>query len=176
MIQKLKDPITRNSSFRLVVSEFQERLYWQIRRMVNSHEDANDILQNSFVKAWKAIDNFREESNIYTWLHRIVVNETLTFLDKQKRMNMVDLGEATSYMEDNMTSEGDISSDHIQHIFQEALKTLPERQRIIFSMRYFDELKFANIADALEISEGAVKASYHIAANKIKDKIKESDH
>jgi len=158
----------RDKAFRIIISEYQERLYWHIRKIVIRHEDADDVLQNTFIKAWQNADSFRQDSRLYTWLYRIATNESLNFLRKEKnkyRLSWEDVGENLA---GSLKSDEYFNGDSIQLKLQEAILKLPERQRLVFNMRYFDEMKYDEIAEILDLSIGALKASYHHAVKKIK--------
>jgi len=153
--------------FDLIVSTYQERLYWHVRKMVIDHDDANDIMQNVLVKMWKGLANFRAESGLFTWLYRIATNETLTFLKQKKSRFNTSITELEGQLPGGTDSEGLISGDEIQIKLQLAIQRLPEKQRIVFNMRYFEEMKYEKMSKILKTSEGALKASYHHAVKKI---------
>ncbi|MBE0653964.1 MAG: RNA polymerase sigma factor [Bacteroidales bacterium] len=155
--------VTREKAFRIIVDEYKERLYWHIRKIVIQHEDADDILQNTFIKAWENADSFREESTLYTWLYRIATNESLSFLRKEKKSWDKN---GTNLLE-SLESDAYFNGDAVQKKLQQAILSLPERQRLVFNMKYFDEMKYENMAEILELSVGALKASYHHAVKKI---------
>lgn len=165
----LNAPETMRRGFEYLVAQFSEPLYWHIRRMVLSHEDANDLLQNVFVKAWTNIDNFRAEAKLSTWLYRIASNECITFLNRQKVLNVVSLDEPESEMINQIESDEYFSGDETQKLFQKALLILPEKQRLVFNMKYFQEMKYEEIADVLGVTVGALKATYHHAVKKIEN-------
>jgi len=171
-ILDLKDENKRDLAFHTLVLEYKERLYWHIRKMVLNHEDADDILQNTFVKAWRSIGNFREESSLYTWLYRIATNESLTFINSNKRKSFVPMNDNSEFLMNNLISDPYFEGDEIQLKLQEAILKLPEKQRIVFNMKYFEEMKYDEISEILETSVGALKASYHHAAKKIEEYIK----
>ena len=150
----------------MIVSQYSEQLYWQIRRMVLSHEDANDLLQNTFIKAWTNIDYFRAEAKLSTWLYRIALNECLTFLNKQ-RANMVAIDDPEAIGVQNLESDSYFSGDRIQLLLQKALLSLPEKQRMVFNLKYYQEMKYEDMSDIFGTSVGALKASYHHAVKKI---------
>jgi len=173
LIRFLRNPDEKEYGFNLLVRKYQEKLYWQIRRMVISHEDTDDVLQNAFIKAWKGIDNFREESQLYTWLYRIATNESLTFLRKKRTRFFVPLVNVESQLANNLESDALISGDDIELKLQKAILTLPEKQRLVFNMKYFEEIKYEDMSKILGTSVGALKASYHIAVKKIEKILKE---
>lgn len=165
LYKQLSDPSTKEAAFTRLVREYQEPLYWQIRRMVLSHDDADDILQNTFIKAWSAIDSFRGESRIHTWLFRIAINESLNFLAKNKQLLSLDQPEGS--IANVLTSDCYFDGDEVQEQFQAAISTLPDKQRLVFNLKYFDEMKYEDMSDLLGTSIGALKASYHHAVKKI---------
>ncbi|MCQ2129109.1 MAG: sigma-70 family RNA polymerase sigma factor [Bacteroidaceae bacterium] len=153
--------------FAEIMKKYSEPLYWQIRRMVNNHEDANDLLQNTFMKAWTNADSFRNDSKISTWLYRIATNETLDFLRKQKRSgDEISMDEVAS-IANRLNADKYFDGDEIQTKLQTAITTLPPTQRTVFNMRYFDDMKYSDMSKILGTSEGALKASYHLAVQKI---------
>ncbi len=157
--------------FRLLIEKYQERLYWHIRRLVLDHEDANDVVQNCFIKAYRGIEGFEGKSSLYTWLYRIATNEALTFLNKQKKRNAEALDSGNGF---DLTADPYFDGDDLQLKLQQALQQLPEKQRLVFNMRYFDEMPYGDISAVLDTSVGALKASYHHAAKKIEAFIRES--
>jgi RNA polymerase sigma-70 factor (ECF subfamily) len=169
ILSLLKNSDTQKDAFSEIVKAYSEKLYWVIRRMVLTHDDANDVLQNVFVKAWLNIENFKAESLLSTWLYKIAVNESITFLNKQRNHQSISLDDADTYLLSKMESDSYFEGDEMQKQFQKALLTLPEKQRLVFNMKYFDEMKYEQISDVLGTSVGALKASYHHAVQKIKD-------
>lgn len=166
ILRQLSDPTTQRTAFSLVVQQYSEQLYWKIRRIVINHDDANDVLQNAFVKAWMNLGDFQGKSKLSTWLYRIAINEALDFLRKQKTQNALsadaDLSVANRLMADDYF-DGDDAQAHLQ----EAIAQLPDVQRTVFTLRYFDEMKYSEMSRLLGTSEGALKASYHLAVKKI---------
>lgn len=159
------------AGFRKIVQKYQERIYWQIRRYTKNHQDTEDVMQNVFVKAWKGLANFREESNLYTWLYRIAYNETHTFLARESKRKTVDLD--PPLFENSITVEGkDYSPEEIEGILKKAMESLPEKQLLVFNLKYFDELKFSEISELTGTSVGGLKASYHLAVKKIEEFIR----
>jgi len=171
----LKDEKTRNQAFTRLVKVISKPLYWHIRKMVYSHDDADDLLQNTFMKAWAALDSFRGESQINTWLYRIASNETLTFLASQRMKNVTTSLEMEEVLLTNLRSDAYFSGDEAQEKLQQAILTLPEKQRMVFNMKYFDDLKYEEMEKVLGTSVGALKASYHYAVKKIETFLKEED-
>ncbi|MDX8339147.1 RNA polymerase sigma factor [Draconibacterium sp. IB214405] len=175
IISDLKDKNKRDLAFHQLVSTYQERLYWHIRKIVMNHEDADDVLQNTFLKVWRSIDNFREESSLFTWLYRIATNESITFINSKKKKNFMQMNDVSEFLMDNLTSDPYFEGNEIQLKLQQAILRLPEKQRIVFNMKYFDDLKYDEMSEILDTSVGALKASYHHAAKKIEDYLKNTD-
>src|SRR5690554_1631386 len=167
LLEEVRDPKTARQAFAKLVSEYSERLYWQIRKMVLSHDDANDILQDTFVKAWVNIDNFRAESKLSTWLYRIAINESITFLNKKRNQNNISMDDDDSFLLNTLESDSYFDGDEAQKLLQKAILTLPEKQRLVFQLKYFEEMKYEEMSGVLGTSVGALKASYHHATKKI---------
>lgn len=158
--------------FKLIVETFQERVYWQIRRMTRNHEHAEDVMQNVFIKAWKGLPNFKGEAAIYSWLYRIAYNECITFLNKENKNSTQTLDD--SIIENGANVNGrDFSSEEISAVLMNAIATLPEKQAQVFQLKYFDELKYQEISEMLGTSVGGLKATYHIAVKKIESFIQQ---
>lgn len=171
LLLQFKDPSTREKGFTGIIKKYQEKLYWHIRRMVVEHEDANDVLQNMFIKVWKALDNFREDSQLYTWLYRIATNESLTFIEQQKKRASVSLSDVENGLSNKLKADKNYDSNKVEWKLQLAMQQLPEKQRVVFNLRYYDEMPYEEMSRVLETSEGALKASYHHAVKKIEDYI-----
>jgi RNA polymerase sigma-70 factor (ECF subfamily) len=157
-------------AFTLIVKKYQQKLYYHIRRMVKDHDDADDVLQNTLIKVWAGLKNFREEANLYTWLYRIATNETLTFLGKNKQVQLVPVEKKANAVATH--AEGDssvIGTDDIYKKLEKAIETLPEKQRLVFNMKYFDEMPYEKMSQVLDTSVGALKASFHHAVKKIEE-------
>lgn len=167
--QLLADTKSQRKGFELMVRQFSEQLYWQIRRIVLTHEDANDVLQNTFLKAWNGLDGFHGDSKLITWLSRIAVNESLDFMRKQKNMPMMSTDDADLGIANQLMADDYFDGDETEAQLQEVIATLPEVQRTVFTLRYYDEMKYSEISRITGTSEGALKASYHIAVKKISD-------
>lgn len=172
LIEKLKNNNTKNDAFRILISEYKERLYWHIRKIVISHDDADDVLQNTFIKVFKNIENFQEKSKLYSWLYRIATNESITFIHKRAKENHIDISEMQHQLISTLDQDQWFSGDEIQIILQKAIATLPQKQQLVFNMKYFDELTYNEISTILETSIGALKASYFHAVKKIEHYIK----
>lgn len=157
-------------AFNLIVKQYQSKLYHVIRRLVIDHDDTNDILQNVFIKVWNNLDNFREDAHLYTWMYRIASNESLTFLTSKRKKVMTSLENENIHPS---SSSGDMDGSVILKKLQKAIHTLPEKQRIVFNMKYYDEMKYEQMAEVLDTSVGALKASYHHAVKKIEEYLKQ---
>ena len=164
-------PESQRKAFEMIVRQYSEQLYWKIRYIVLDHEDANDVLQNTFLKAWRNLSEFKGDAKMSTWLYRIAVNESLDFLRKKKVANAVSSDTELS-VANRLLADDYFDGDHGQALLHEAIATLPDVQRTVFNMRYFDEMKYSDISKVLDTSEGALKASYHIAVQKISEYVK----
>ena len=160
------DPATKERGFTAIIKKYQEKLYWHIRRMVVEHEDANDILQNMFIKVWKGLENFREDSQLYTWMYRIATNECLSFLEQQKKRKTVSLSNEETGLSNQLKADKNFDINKAEWKLQLAMQQLPEKQKAVFNLRYYDEMPYEEMSRVLETSEGALKASYHHAVNK----------
>lgn len=163
LIQQLRDPKTRHATFSELVKAYSEPLYWHIRRMVYSHDDADDLLQNTFMKAWMALDGFLGNARVLTWLYRIATNETITFLSRPQTESVEDPEAYATHLEADTWFDGDA----LQTRLQAALQTLPPKQRMVFNMKYYEDMKYEEISAILGTSIGGLKASYHLAVKKI---------
>jgi RNA polymerase sigma-70 factor (ECF subfamily) len=164
---------TRDHAFNLIVRKYQERLYWHIRKLIIDHNDTDDTLQNTFIKVWTGLDHFREDSGLFTWLYRIATNEALSFLNSKKRRFLLPLIDVEKQLSNTLENDEYFNGDELQLKLQKALLTLPEKQRLVFNMKYFDEMKYEEMAEILETSVGALKASFHHAVKKIEKYISE---
>jgi RNA polymerase sigma factor (sigma-70 family) len=173
LISLILDRSTTNQGFRELVAQYQEQLYWQIRKMVIVHDDADDVLQNVFIKIFKGVKNFKGDSKLSTWMFRIAYNESITFLNKKGKSLQLSSQELQDHLMDKLEADVYFTSDEIQLALKKALAQLPDRQREVFNLRYYDDLQFKIIAKLLDLSEGAVKSTYHIAAKKVERFIKE---
>ena len=169
LLHQFKQPENKERAYTAIIKKYQEKLYWHIRRMVVEHEDANDILQNMFIKVWNSLGNFREDSQLYTWLYRIATNESLTFLEQLKRRSAVRLSDVEDGLSNKIKADENFDGNKVEWKLQLAMQKLPEKQRIVFNLRYYDEMPYEEMSRILETSEGALKASYHHAAKKIED-------
>lgn len=175
LLRLFRQEKTKESAFTDIIKKYQEKLYWHVRRMVVSHDDANDVLQNVFIKVWKALENFREDSQLYTWLYRIATNESLTFLEQQKRKSAVSFDDVESGLANKIKADDGFDAKKLEWKLQLGIQQLPEKQRLVFNLRYYDEMPYEEMSRVLDTSEGALKASYHHAAKKIEDFIRNSD-
>ncbi len=173
LIANLKTERNRGKAFQVLVKTYQERLYWHIRKIVMNHDDTDDILQNVYLKVWKNVDGFREDSTLFTWLFRIATNESLSFLQKKRRHSVVSMNDISDYLVETLESDVYFEGDEIQKKLQLAIIRLPEKQRLVFNMKYFDEMKYEEMSEVLQTSVGALKASFHFAVKKIEEFLKE---
>ena len=176
LIKQLKDTKSKESAFRELISQYKERLYWHIRKIVISHDDADDVLQNTFIKVFKNIDKFKGDSKLYSWMYRIATNESVTFINKRAKERKVDISEIHSKLAATLQSDVYFSGDEIQLILQKAIATLPTKQQLVFNIKYFDELKYNQISEILTTSVGALKASYFHAVKKIEKYIQQNNN
>ena len=172
LLHQFRQPQTKEKAFTAIIKKYQEKLYWHIRRLVVDHEDANDVLQNVFIKVWNGLENFREDSQLYTWLYRIGTNESLTFLDQQKRKAAVSFEDVESGLSNKIKADEGFDAQRLEWKLQLAIQKLPEKQRAVFTLRYYDEMPYEEMSRVLDTSEGALKASYHHAVKKIEEFIK----
>ena len=171
LLIQFRNPSTREKAFTAIIKKYQEKLYWHIRRMLVDHEDTNDVLQNVFIRVWNGLDNFREDAQLYTWLYRIATNESLTFIEQQKKRAAISLDEVESSISNKVQADKHFDPNKLEWKLQVAIQQLPEKQRVVFNLRYYDEMPYEEMSRVLETSEGALKASYHHAVKKIEDYI-----
>jgi RNA polymerase sigma factor (sigma-70 family) len=167
ILEKFTVEKTRQEAFNLLLNKYQQKIYWHIRRMVIDHDDTDDLVQDVFIKVWKNLANFRNDSQLYTWIYRIATNESITFLNKKKQKNNTPLDEVSSELAESLVEPSYFNGNEIQLKLQRAILTLPEKQRLIFNMKYFDDMKYDEISQVLGTTVGALKASFHIAVKKI---------
>lgn len=172
LVEQLQNVQTKEQAFRVLITEYKERLYWHIRKIVISHDDADDVLQNTFIKVFRGIDNFKQESQLFSWMYRIATNESITFINKRAKERNTEISEIKQGLVTSLQSDEWFTGDEIQLILQEAVATLPEKQQLIFNMKYFDNMKYDEISNILETSVGGLKASYFHAVKKIENYIK----
>ena len=169
IVEELRNEETRQKAFAKVIKHYSEPLYWQIRRMVIDHENTNDLLQETFIKAWVNINHFRGEAKLSTWLYKIAINESITFINKERSKQTSSIDDEDSFLINNLEADEWFDGDDLKLELQKAINKLPEKQRLVFNMRYFDEMKYEDISEILGTSVGALKASYHHAVKKIED-------
>ena len=167
LLEELKSTTHKEQAFKTLLSLYKERLYWHIRNIVKSHNDADDVLQNTFIKVYKNINNFKGDSKLFSWMYRIATNEAITFINKKAKQLKITNEEAQQRAINNLTSDVYFDGDAIQLKLQQAIVTLPQKQQLVFNMKYFEDIKYKDMSAILETSEGALKASYHIAVKKI---------
>ena len=171
----LLKPETQRRGFEMLVRQYSEQLYWQVRRIVLTHEDSNDVLQNAFLKAWNALSSFHGDSKVLTWVSRIAINESLDFVRRQKNISVVSTDDTESSVANTLMADEYFDGDETEAQLQEAIAQLPEVQRTVFTLRYYDEMKYSEMSKLLDTSEGSLKASYHIAVKKISEFFKSHD-
>ncbi|TXE10672.1 RNA polymerase sigma factor [Gelidibacter salicanalis] len=167
LVLRLTNEDTKDSAFKELLTLYKERLYWHIRKIVVSHDDADDVLQNTFIKVYKNIHNFKGDSKLFSWMFRIATNEAITHLKQNAKLKNSDSETLQEQTMANLQADVYFEGNEIQLKLQQAMATLPQKQQLVFNMRYFDELKYSEMSEILETSEGALKASYHIAVKKI---------
>ncbi len=170
----LKEHGSYDQGFRLLVKQYRERLYYHVRRMLGNHEDADDVLQNCFVKVYRNINRFQQNSKLYTWLYRIATNEALTFLEKRNRISTASLDNEDINLNNRLEADSFVNEDKVVRILEKAIETLPNKQKAVFNLRYYDEMSYADMSETLETSQGALKASYHHAVKKIEAYVREN--
>ncbi len=173
LIKQLKEEESRSKAFEVLVNTYKERLYWHIRRIVLNHDDTDDVLQNTFIKVFKNIEGFKGESKLYSWMYRIATNESLTFLKQKSKKSGISNEVLQDVLVENLRSDVYFEGDEIQLKLQKALATLPAKQKLVFNMKYFQEMKYEEISEILETSIGGLKASYHLAVKKIETYLRE---
>jgi len=169
LLYEFSQPLLKEKAFTAIIKKYQEKLYWHIRRMLVDHDDTNDVLQNMFIKVWKGLENFREDSQLFTWLYRIATNESLTFLEQQKKKTVISMNGVESGLSNKIKADEGFDANKLEWKLQLAIQNLPEKQRLVFNLRYYDEMPYEEMSRILDTSEGALKASYHHAAKKIED-------
>ena len=176
LIEQLKNVQTKEKAFRELITLYKERLYWHIRKIVISHDDTDDVLQNTFIKIYQNIDKFNQDSKLFSWMYRIATNESITFINKRAKQRNVDITDYQQELASTLASDDFFTGDEIQLILQKAIATLPQKQQLVFNMKYFDELKYNEMSEILETSVGALKASYFHAVKKIEQYIKKESN
>ncbi len=167
ILSKFQDEKTRNEAFNLLLKKYQQKIYWHIRRMVIDHDDADDLVQEVFIKIWKNLLGFRSDAQLYTWMYRIATNECITFLNRKKLKNNISFDDVSYELSESLTESAYFDGDKAQRKLQKAILTLPDKQRLVFNMKYYDELKYEEMSEVLGTSVGALKSSFHLAVKKI---------
>lgn len=167
LLEQFRVESTRNYAFNLLMRKYQQKVYYHIRRIVIDHDDANDVTQNTFIKVWKGLANFREDAQLYTWMYRIATNEALTFLKQKKTKFFIPLVDVENELSNSLSDDANFNAGKLERKLQQAILQLPERQRVVFNLRYYDNMKYEDMSKVLEVTEGALKASYHHAMKKI---------
>jgi RNA polymerase sigma factor (sigma-70 family) len=175
LVMALQSDAKREVAFRTLVSQYKERLYWQIRKIVLDHDDTDDVLQNTFIKIFRNIKSFKEDSKLYTWMYRIATNEAITFINKKAKMSKITIEAVKDRALNNLESDIYFEGDAIQLQLQKAIATLPQRQQLIFSMKYFEDHTFEELSEILDTSVGGLKSSYHIAVKKVTSYVKNNE-
>ncbi len=173
ILSLLQNNRSQEQGFRLLMSKYQERLYWAIRHLVTNHDDANDVLQDCLVKVFRNIQSFEGKSKLYTWLYRIAINEAITFLNKQGKKTLQSINDEETKIANQLRADEHFDGEEVQIRLQKALSQLPDKQRLVFNMRYYDEMSYEQMSDILDTSVGALKASYHHAVKKIENYFRE---
>ena len=169
LLEQLQSNEHKDSAFKELITLYKERLYWHIRHIVKSHDDTDDVLQNTFIKIYKNIHNFKGDSKLFSWMYRIATNESLTFIKQRAKQLQMSNEDIKQLAIDNLKADVYFEGDDIQYKLQQAIATLPEKQQLVFNMKYFQDIKYKDMAQILDTSEGALKASYHIAIKKLED-------
>ncbi|MBA9079752.1 MULTISPECIES: RNA polymerase sigma factor [Rufibacter] len=172
ILEKFRRADSRNLAFNQLVRKYQQKVYWHVRKMVIDHDDADDLTQEVFVKVWSHLENFRQDAQLYTWIYRIATNECLNFLNAKKKRFFLPLHDVAAELAEKLDTSDDLSGDEVQLKLQKALLRLPDKQRLVFNMKYYDDMKYEEMSEILGTSVGALKASYHIAVKKIEDYLK----
>jgi RNA polymerase sigma factor (sigma-70 family) len=167
ILEKFQDEKTRDLAFNMLLKKYQQKIYWHIRRMVIDHDDADDLVQDVFIKVWKNLPGFRSDAQLYTWMYRIATNECITFLNRKKLKNNVSFDDVSHELSESLADSTYFDGDKAQMKLQKALLTLPEKQKLVFNMKYYDDMKYEEISEVLGTSVGALKSSFHLAVKKI---------
>jgi RNA polymerase sigma factor (sigma-70 family) len=173
LLEQFRNQTTQRQAFNALIKKYQQRVYWHIRKMVIDHDDADDLTQEAFVKVWRYLPEFRGDSQLYTWIFKIATNECLSFLSAKRKRFFLPIHDVEQELTEKLESSDLVSGTEIQLKLQKAILTLPEKQRLVFNMKYFDEMKYEDISEVLGTSVGALKASYHLAVKKIEEYLKE---
>jgi len=173
LLEKFARPESRNMAFNQLVRKYQQQVYWHIRKMVIDHDDSDDLTQEVFIKIWKNLESFRQDAQLYTWIYRIATNECLTFLSSKRRKFFLPINDVTAELMEKVEASPELAGDDIQLKLQKAILRLPDKQRLVFNMKYFEEMKYEEMSEILGTSVGALKASYHIAVKKIEEYVQQ---
>ena len=169
ILRKFQDPASRNLAFNQLVRKYQQKVYWHVRKMVVDHDDADDLTQDVFIKVWKHLENFRQDAQLFTWIYRIATNECLSFLGSKRRKFLLPLTDVGTELAQKIEADPALAGDEIEMQLQKAILTLPDKQRLVFNLRYYDEMPYEQMAEITGTSVGALKASYHHAVRKVED-------
>lgn len=173
ILLKFRDPATRNVAFNQLVRKYQSKVYWHVRKMVIAHDDADDLTQDVFIKVWNHLENFRQDASLYTWIYRIATNECLNFLSSKRRKFFLPLGDVGAELAQKLEADESLAGDAVEKKLQKAILRLPDKQRLVFNLRYYDEMPYEQMAEVTGTSVGALKASYHHAVKKIEQYVNE---
>jgi len=174
ILVKFADPASRNLAFNQLVRKYQQKVYWHVRKMVVDHDDADDLTQDTFVKVWKHLGNFRQDASLYTWIYRIATNECLNFLSSKRRKFFLPLNDVGEELASKLEADPNLAGDEVELKLQKAILRLPDKQRLVFNLKYYDDMKYEDMAEVTGTSVGALKASYHHAVKKIEQYINEA--
>ncbi|UOQ77618.1 sigma-70 family RNA polymerase sigma factor [Hymenobacter sp. 5516J-16] len=167
ILLKFRDPASRNVAFNQLVRKYQQKVYWHVRKMVVDHDDADDLTQDVFIKVWNHLENFRQDASLYTWIYRIATNECLSWLQSKRRRFFLPLHDVGAELTAKLEADESLAGDEVERRLQKAILRLPDKQRLVFNLRYYDEMPYEQMAEVTGTSVGALKASYHHAAKKI---------
>jgi RNA polymerase sigma factor (sigma-70 family) len=176
ILAKFREPASRNLAFNQLVRKYQQKVYWHVRKMVIDHDDADDLTQDVFVKVWKNLDNFRQDAQLFTWIYRIATNQCLSFLQSKRRKFFLPLNDVGAELAAKLEADPAVAGDEIELKLQRAILRLPDKQRLVFNLRYYDEMPYEQMAEVTGTSVGALKASYHHAARKIEEYVTKADN
>jgi RNA polymerase sigma-70 factor (ECF subfamily) len=176
IILKFRDAASRNLAFNQLVRKYQQKVYWHVRKMVIDHDDADDLVQDTFVKVWNNLENFRQDASLYTWIYRIATNECLNFLQSKRRKFFLPLNDVGAELSAKLEADDSLAGDEVEKKLQKAILRLPDKQRLVFNLRYYDEMPYEQMAEVTGTSVGALKASYHHAVKKIEQYVNETSN
>ncbi|MBG8553795.1 RNA polymerase sigma factor [Hymenobacter guriensis] len=173
ILSKFRDPASRNVAFNQLVRKYQSKVYWHVRKMVVDHDDADDLVQDTFVKVWNHLESFRQDASLYTWIYRIATNECLSFLQSKRRRFFLPLNDVGAELAQKLEADEQLAGDEVELKLQKAILRLPDKQRLVFNLRYYDEMPYEQMAEVTGTSVGALKASYHHAVKKVEQYVTE---